>query len=74
MQLTSGIECQQCLMWLSGLLIKNSFYLQPIHGAIFHHWLKLSHPGALIVPLERTAGSRQDLAAKGATVVYWDRW
>jgi len=33
------------------------------HGAMFCHWLKSNHPGALLVPVERTAGSHQDLAS-----------
>ncbi len=41
------------------------------HGDMFLHWLKRNHPGALLVPVERTAGSRQDLAAEGAAAVYW---
>jgi hypothetical protein len=43
------------------------------HGDMFLHWLKQNHPGALLVPVERTAGSRQDLAAEGAAAVYWNR-
>ena len=43
------------------------------HGAMFLHWLKLNHPGALLVPVERSSGSRQDLAAEGAAAVYWNR-
>lgn len=43
------------------------------HGDLFLHWLRLNHPGALLVPVQRTAGSRQDLAAEGAAAVYWNR-
>jgi hypothetical protein len=43
------------------------------HGAMFLHWLKLNHPGALLVPVARTAGSHQDLACEGAAAVYWNR-
>ena len=43
------------------------------HGDMFLHWLKQNHSGALLVPVERTAGSRQDLAAEGAAAVYWNR-
>ena len=32
------------------------------HGDMFKHWLCKFHPGALLVPVQRTAGSRQDLA------------
>ena len=44
------------------------------HGAMFLHWLKLNHPDALLVPVGRSYGSRQDLAAEGAAAVYWNRW
>ena len=44
------------------------------HGPEFKHWLKAHHPGALLVPVQRTAGSRQDLATEGAAAVYWNRW
>ena len=44
------------------------------HGPEFKHWLKANHPGALLVPVQRTAGSRQDLATEGAAAVYWNRW
>jgi hypothetical protein len=40
------------------------------HGDMFLHWLKRNHPGALLVPVERTAGSRQDLAAEGAAAMF----
>jgi hypothetical protein len=40
---------------------------------MFLHWLRHHHPGALLVPVERTAGSRQDMAAEGAAAVYWNR-
>jgi hypothetical protein len=43
------------------------------HGPEFKHWLKAHHPGALLVPVQRTAGSRQDLAKEGAAAVYWNR-
>ncbi len=43
------------------------------HGSMFLHWLKSNHPGALLVPVERTSGSRQDLAAEGAAAVYCNR-
>ena len=32
------------------------------HGDMFKHWLCKFHPGALLVPVTRTTGSRQDLA------------
>jgi hypothetical protein len=43
------------------------------HGDMFLHWLRMNHPGALLVPVQRTAGSRQDLAAEGAAAVFWNR-
>ncbi len=42
------------------------------HGDMFLHWLRVHHPGALLVPVQRTAGSRQDLAAEGAAAVFWN--
>ena len=27
------------------------------HEDLFLHWLRLNHPGALLIPVERTAGS-----------------
>jgi hypothetical protein len=42
-------------------------------GDMFKHWLLKYHPGALLVPVQRTAGSRQDLATEGAGAVYWNR-
>ena len=43
------------------------------HGDQFLHWLKEHHSEALMVPVERSSGSRQDLAAEGAAAVYWNR-
>ena len=43
------------------------------HGDQFKHWLKKNHPGALLVPVQRTSGSRQDLSVEGAAAVYWNR-
>ncbi len=43
------------------------------HGDMFKHWLRKFHPGALLVPVTRTTGSRQDLATEGAAAVYWNR-
>ena len=44
------------------------------HGDFFKHWLRDHHPGALLVPIERTSGSRQDLSCEGAAAVYWNHW
>ena len=42
------------------------------HGDEFKHWIKLNHPGAFLVPVARTSGSRQYLAVEGAAAVYWN--
>ena len=42
------------------------------HGDVFKHWMKKYHPGALLVPVARASGSRQDLSVEGATAVYWN--
>ena len=43
------------------------------HGKEFKHWMRTNHPGALLLPVQRTSGSRQDLAVEGAAAVYWNR-
>ena len=43
------------------------------HGEIFHEWIEKNHPGALLIHVERTSGSRQDLCVEGAGAVYWNR-
>ena len=43
------------------------------HGDMLLHWLKNNHPEVLMAPVQRTSGSRQDLAAEGAAAVYWNR-
>ena len=40
------------------------------HGDLFLHWLKLNHLGTLLVPVQRTAGSWQDLATEGSAAVF----
>ena len=42
------------------------------HGDMFKFWLKKNHENALLVPVERASGSRQDLACEGAGAVYWN--
>jgi hypothetical protein len=42
-------------------------------GDQFKHWLLKYHLGALLVPIQRAAGLRQDLATEGAGAVYWNR-
>lgn len=37
------------------------------HGAMYLYWLKHNHLGALLVPVEWTSGSRQDLAVERAS-------
>ena len=43
------------------------------HGDQFKHWLHMYHPGVLLVAVQRTSGSRQDLAVEGAAAIYWNR-
>lgn len=43
------------------------------HGDHFKLWMEENHPGALLVPVERSSGSRQDLAVEGAAAIYWNR-
>ena len=40
------------------------------HGDVFKHWMKKYHPGSLLVPVNLTYSSRQDLADKGAAALY----
>ena len=43
------------------------------HGVMFKEWMEKNHPGALLLPVERSTGSRQDLAVEGAAAIYWNR-
>ena len=43
------------------------------HGVLFKIWMDLHHPGALLLPVERATGNRQDLSVEGAASVYWNR-
>ena len=43
------------------------------HGELFGTWIKENHPGALLLHVERTAGSRQDLVVEGAGAIFWNR-
>ena len=43
------------------------------HGDQLKYWLQKYHIGVLLVVVERTLGSRQDLAVKGGIAVYWNR-
>ena len=39
-------------------------------GAKFAQWMKEKHPGALLLHVERAAGSRQDLCTEGSLPIY----
>ena len=41
-----------------------------IVGGLFCVWMEENHPGALLLHIERTAGSRQDIMVKGTGVIY----
>eukprot|EP00957_Ditylum_brightwellii_P199082 15175856-Ditylum_brightwellii.AAC.1 len=43
------------------------------HGDLIHEWIEHNHPGVLLLYIERTSGSRQDLAVEGAGAVYCNR-
>ena len=43
------------------------------HGDWFKFWMKKNHPGALLVPVERSTGGRMDMSCEGAGAVYWNR-
>ena len=43
------------------------------HGELFYAWMKENHPGSLLLHVERTAGSRQDIVVEGAGAIYWNR-
>lgn len=43
------------------------------HEQEFKHWINNNHPQALLLPVQRTSGSRQDLAVEGAAAVCWNR-
>ena len=42
-------------------------------GDEFKHWMRENHPGDLLVAVQQTSGSRQDLIVEGASAVYWNR-
>ena len=42
------------------------------HGDQFKLWMEVNHPGALLVTVKRSSGSRQYLAVEGAAAVYWN--
>ena len=43
------------------------------HRELFCEWIDTNQPGELLLHVERASGSRQDLYAKGAIVVYMKR-
>ena len=43
------------------------------HGDMFRLWMEKNHPDALLLPVERSTGSRHDLVVEGAAAVYWNR-
>ena len=43
-----------------------------VHGNEFNHCLNINRPGAFMVPVARTSGSRQYLAVEGAAAIYWN--
>ena len=43
------------------------------HKDLLREWIETYHPGALILQIERTSGSHQDLAAKGIELLHMDR-
>ena len=42
-------------------------------GDFFKLRMEIHHPGALLLPVERSGGSRQDLAVEGAATVCWSQ-
>ena len=43
------------------------------HGDLFHAWITLKHPKALLMHVMRTSGSRQDLPFDGSPAIYMNR-
>ena len=40
------------------------------HGELFRKWIETHHPDAVLLHVERTAGSRQDMCVEGAGTIY----
>ena len=40
------------------------------HGELFGKWMDTHHPGAMLLHVERTTRSRQDLCVEGAGAIY----
>ena len=43
------------------------------HGQLFFEWMEHNHPNELLLHVERTSGSRQDLCVEGAGALYLNR-
>eukprot|EP00957_Ditylum_brightwellii_P073879 5613642-Ditylum_brightwellii.AAC.1 len=43
------------------------------HGEDFHGLIDIHHPGALLLHVEQSSGSHQDLAVEGAGGIYMNR-
>ena len=43
------------------------------HGELFRKWMDTHHPGAMLLHVERTSGSRQDLCVEGSGAIYWNQ-
>ena len=42
------------------------------HGQLFLEWIREYYPGVLLLHVEHTSGSRQDLCTEGAMAVFWN--
>ena len=40
------------------------------HGQLFLEWMREKHPGALLLHVERSSGSRQDLCTEGSMAIF----
>ena len=43
------------------------------HGMLFCKWMKTNHLGELLLHVERSSVSRQNLFVEGAPAIYWNR-
>ena len=41
------------------------------HNELFSKWINHNHPGALLLHIDRTSGSRKSLCVEEADTVYW---
>jgi hypothetical protein len=78
MRLHLNYVCLPTSSHLHGLLTKNSVYVQIIqkgHGELFRQWMKVNHPGELLLHVEHAAsGGRQDVASMAALAIFWNRY